>query len=108
MSFIEELRKAAKCIYIAAPTPVAEDLESKLNRAADEIEYNRKYKDGYMKMQDINYALTAENERLKLDLKAIRNLSRNYSAVLEHYGEIRRIAEQALADKDYLPKRSEK
>ena len=35
---IEELRKAAKCVFLATDAPVAQDLANKLNGAANKIE----------------------------------------------------------------------
>lgn len=37
------LRKAAKCIFIAVPGPVAQDISDKLNGAAQEIEELRDF-----------------------------------------------------------------
>jgi len=35
LDFIEELRKAAKCVFIAVDAGIARDLASKLNKSAD-------------------------------------------------------------------------
>jgi len=39
----EELRKAAKCVYLATDAKVADDLSAKLNGAADEIDQLREW-----------------------------------------------------------------
>lgn len=36
---IEELRKAANCIFIAVEKPIAQDISDRLNAAADEISW---------------------------------------------------------------------
>ena len=38
MNRIEEIRKAAKCVYLACEKPVADDISAKLNWAADELD----------------------------------------------------------------------